>query len=1232
MKIPYSTTTTRGLTAAILFSTSSGLMAQDPEHRWSFNGDLANSGTAAGPDAIIVDPDLVADTQVNGGGAVDFVTNPGAVRLWGGNKPNASYIDLGSYLVGGTTEARTIEIWATHHEARAWSRIFDFGGGNESGSGAGTDYLMFSWTRGTNLNENRLEIHESNGASSPDPVNPYGGPFTLGTQFHIVVVVEPGAGAGGTTRFTWYTEDSSSGDLVTTGSNDGSFTTGLDLLSLDDSYCWLGRAQWDDQVANASYDEVRVFERAVPLSELESYHDLGPDSVSHIDGDSDGLPRWWEEEHGLDDADDGSTISANGPAGNPDGDSADNLAEYTARTDPNNPLSNPNDSDADGLDDSWENDFFGGLGFSATDDPDRDFNNNEMEETNSTDPLDGASFADTDSDGLNDGWELRFFGDLSQTANADTDGDFFTNAQEQDLFTDPNDGTWSPAKTPLLHRWDFNGSLTDLVGSSDATILDPDGNPTTGGAGDLTSNVGEVTLAGGNKEESSYVLLGNNLIGGRDTAISVELWATQTEVRGWSRIFDFGSGTQDYLLSSWVRNSDLNTARTEFKVAGASALIDLNDAGGVYPLGSEHHMLVTLDRLAGGGELRDSVLNTYSALSSGDADLGLPKGSSVSPLDLVDLNDAVNMLGRSQFGDATASARYNEVRIYKGSPCEVVREVLHDQGPDSPTPVDADGDCMPDAWEVAIGLSPTDDGSTNAAQEGALGDYDSDGSNNITEMVLNSDPTDSASTPADIDADGLDDVWELENFGNLEQDGAGDPDEDCDTNLVEFNASTDPNNRFDFSDIDFDGLPDSWEVKYYGDTLTSDGSLDNDEGIGDDLEDYDEYGYGTRPDLVDTDGDGLNDGAEVNDYFSDPLLADSDGDGLTDGEEVNHPTFPSDPTLADTDFDGQGDRFELENGSNPDDGTDLANVEYHWLASELTDGVVTTWLDTNQGLAAIAPAVGVNDPEKDAAGVLLDGDDFFEITAANNPVLGMNKWTATVVFQANGAVGEGGSDNGGEWWRNAALVGSEQGGAVGDWSLSLGADHLAAIGTNDSTTLDYVAGGALNDDQVHIMTGVWDATTATQRFYVDCVLVEENTAHAFHSPAVTGGINFGANFGGGSYYTGRISEVILNTDVTSEADVLALHSLYVNKSAPLSISRILLEGTDVTLTGSNLEVGASYHVESATSAGLSANSFAPVTGSEFVAGDTTDDAPVVSTGGASKLFFRLVEGTLPEQN
>lgn len=73
-----------------------------------------------------------------------------------------------------------------------------------------------------------------------------------------------------------------------------------------------------------------------------------------------------------------------------------------------------------------------------------------------------------------------------------------------------------------------------------------------------------------------------------------------------------------------------------------------------------------------------------------------------------------------------------------------------------------------------------------------------------------------------------------------------------------FNRGPDP-------DSDGDGLPDQWEIDNGFDPLDANspnggGEQDTD---GDGVSDFDEYRYGTNPNLADSDGDGVNDGVEI---------------------------------------------------------------------------------------------------------------------------------------------------------------------------------------------------------------------------------------------------------------------------------------------------------------------------------------------------------------------------------
>ena len=84
---------------------------------------------------------------------------------------------------------------------------------------------------------------------------------------------------------------------------------------------------------------------------------------------------------------------------------------------------------------------------------------------------------------------------------------------------------------------------------------------------------------------------------------------------------------------------------------------------------------------------------------------------------------------------------------------------------------------------------------------------------------------------------------------------------------------------------------------------------------GDLLNDADEARLGTDPEVVDSDGDGVPDGLEVQLHRTDPRRVDSDADGLTDGAELSE--YRTDPNLRDTDLDGLTDGEEVAQGTDP---------------------------------------------------------------------------------------------------------------------------------------------------------------------------------------------------------------------------------------------------------------------------------------------------------------------------
>lgn len=150
---------------------------------------------------------------------------------------------------------------------------------------------------------------------------------------------------------------------------------------------------------------------------------------------------------------------------------------------------------------------------------------------------------------------------------------------------------------------------------------------------------------------------------------------------------------------------------------------------------------------------------------------------------------------------------------------------------------------------------------------------------------------------------------------------------------------------FGYNDDDNDGLPNSYEQLYSAILNPNDGTDAAKDSDGDGLTNLQEFTGKTLPNNADTDGDGVNDGAELNRTAgaTNPLLADTDGDGLNDGGEV---TAGTNPLVADTDGDTFADFQEVVHGSNPTVATSTPTITKPLLdldATALAEGALAVW-------------------------------------------------------------------------------------------------------------------------------------------------------------------------------------------------------------------------------------------------------------------------------------------------
>jgi hypothetical protein len=679
------------------------------------------------------------------------------------------------------------------------------------------------------------------------------------------------------------------------------------------------------------------------------------------DSDNDNLLDGFEYAHGL-------AVQLGGDAsGDEEPDGLTNIDEQSFGTDPR-----VSDSDGDGLTDNDEVNVHGSDPTLVDTDDDGLTDYEEVVEHGSDPTLkdsDGDGLTDyaevrihatlpmepdSDFDGMTDGFEVTYW--LTQvSADADTDNDGLTNAEESDAKTDPRsedtDGDL------VLDSWEVNlyhtdpkRSDSDGSGRSDAQELFSDGTDPNDPADDLPIVVMDRTL---NEESGAYWKIDDS--NGR--IIETDSYATgfgaDLKLDGAAYVnrdsddaYEFGvslSGRELHLSPQAV--GDLRISRRIFVPDRDASFIRYLEIVN-NPTDTEQYLKLSLESryatsninvLTSDGDellepLDDDLLVMADANSSSrkvlghvfhgpNAKLRPSKESAMeSYVWTIEYQVTVPAHGRriimhmaaldetllSGFGHAANLRRAEGATLDNLTPQDRQDIVNMFAYPD------ADQDGLSDETENTIGTDPglydTDgDGLSDLYEQTYSGldplsppdsgdessDLDSDNLTALQEQELGTDPT-----LTDTDNDQLDDDAEL-------QQGTDplDPDSDDDGLLdgEEINVhSTDPL----LIDSDGDGMNDGFEVLYGLTGASANGDADIDL-----LSNIAEQNYGTNPNLADTDGDGLSDFEEIFYHATDPNKSDSDGDGLSDGDEVNQ--YGTYPDQIDSDADGLSDYVEL---------------------------------------------------------------------------------------------------------------------------------------------------------------------------------------------------------------------------------------------------------------------------------------------------------------------------------
>ncbi|MCW1914416.1 hypothetical protein OJ996_12580 [Luteolibacter sp. GHJ8] len=722
-------------------------------HRWSFTGNLSDS---VGSSNATIENGTASNTNV-------VTQNPTSVTLAGGAKADSQWVKLGSQLLPARNTPYTIETWATVHSIQNFSRIWDF-------HNSTTENLYMSWSVGTGALTDRIQWVDPAGLLVDNTNN-----YALATKYHIVMTIEPAA-TPGSSVVKWYSAPEYDGaSNLELGAARGTQTVANSLAFMNDTVNALGFSPWPDNTANATYDEVRLWDGALPAWALEGLHKQGPDNPAQPDSDSDQMPDAYEEYYfaGL----------AETAAGDFDGDFSSNLDELKAGSDPTDPGSSPNDSDADGLPDAWEIGYFGDLSQNGGGDPDGDFAFNSEELDANSNPTLYTSFPDSDSDGMSDPWEIYYFLGLDDNGTTDGDGDLLNSLQE---FTQKGDPL-NPLLPGVADGDADNDGLPDRweVSWFDATNIGTQGG-TTDSDSDGSNNLAEYQATSDPTDSSST-----------PADINGDGQADQHVFHGMSAT---GSGPQDKDAQATPFTGRL--ANTGTAIPTVDPNLDLNTTAGTLSLTSSTSDIngqvnmaelealgIPLSSLGFTGtqdfRIRAHFINMPPA--TGFDQIGAYVGTSSTAVTRAALiGGNRSSLGVNTNGANDANAAFGAAGTAGAEGRDLTVEIERIGGVwamycnDSTCTPGAQPTFLDGLSTLQAGVFVLDGGGTGIHRTAVLDSF------TIVRFGQSSN---------DVDADGLDDAWEIANFGNTtSQTGTGDADADGTNNRTEFLLGLSPVN------------------------------------------------------------------------------------------------------------------------------------------------------------------------------------------------------------------------------------------------------------------------------------------------------------------------------------------------------------------------------------------------------------------------------------------------------
>lgn len=249
-------------------------------NRYSFTTDATDSvggqnGTLIGTNGSFASGQLVLAN--NGEGS----ENPGTA---------GAYLNLPNGIVTSASQANTpgvlsVEMWITMSANRDWAAAFTAGNsinGEDTSNCCNDDqpYIQIIPRTGDGGQGNDVRVTTNSYGGGEGFVDDAGAgngtDLTIGRKEHVVAVFDQSAGAPG--NVTVYRNGSLMGTSPMAANLNLNNFQRADA-SGGDVNIWLGRSQWPDALAAASYDELRIYSHALSANEALADTVFGPDVI-----------------------------------------------------------------------------------------------------------------------------------------------------------------------------------------------------------------------------------------------------------------------------------------------------------------------------------------------------------------------------------------------------------------------------------------------------------------------------------------------------------------------------------------------------------------------------------------------------------------------------------------------------------------------------------------------------------------------------------------------------------------------------------------------------------------------------------------------------------------------------------------------------------------------------------------------------------------------------------------